>query len=339
MVQVLIPTGKYLILQRAPESSNMFKLLQNIQNQDFFPRWTLFLILLCLLPVIVSAQTLNADLGIVSLDVQPSSAPGSPLYATVSVVNYGSEISMSRIVTVYLSSDPEISSSDYPVGKTRISFLRPGETAQRSILVTLPGTIPTGMYYSGAILDLGFALTPDSNAANDLISGGQVQIETSYRRPQEWINNKISDLVLIHSNYERNLRKLGLLTRDSDLDLIADEHSRDMSVRDFFDHVNPDMEDPVDRAARHGYDQSRTLSDGSLLYGVAENIVKIPVETQVYGFGEIVGDDPDQIAQVAVESFMDSPPHKEALLLWAHERIGVGVASDGKYYYITQVFF
>jgi len=339
MVQVLIPTGKYLILQRAPESSNMFKSLHNLQNLKFFSPWIFIFVLICLLPVIVSAETMNADLGIISLDVQPASAPGSSLYATVSVVNYGSEISMSRIVTVYLSSDPEISSDDHQVGKTRVSFLKPGETAQRSILVTLPDTLPPGTYYSVAMLDSGFALTPDPNTVNDVFSGDKVQIETSYRRPQEWISNRISDLVLTHSNYERNLRKLGLLTRDSDLDLIADEHSRDMAVRDFFDHVNPDREDPVDRAARHGYDQNRTLSDGSLFYGVAENIVKIPVETPVYGFGEIVGDDPDQIAQVAVESFMDSPPHKEALLLWAHEKIGVGVAFDGNYYYITQVFF
>ena len=339
MVQVLIPTGKYLILQRAPELCNMFKSLHNMQNLNYFSPWTVIFVLCCLLPVIVSAETMNADIGIISLDVQPSSAQGSPLYATVSVVNYGTEISMSRVVTVYLSSDPVISPDDHQVGKTRLSFLKPGETAQRSILVTLPSTLPTGSYYSGAILDSGFALTPDPNTANDVISGDQVLIESSYRRPQEWLNEKISDQVLTHSNYERNLRKLGLLTRDSVLDKIADDHSRDMAVRDFFDHINPDQEDPVDRAARHGYDQSRTLSDGSQLYGVAENIVKIPVDDHVYGFGEIVGDDPDQIAQVAVESFMDSPPHKDALLLWAHEKIGVGVAFDGKYYYVTQVFF
>lgn len=317
----------------------MFNSLHYLQNQKSFSLWFFITLLLCLFPVPVSADIMNADLGILSLEVQPASAPGSPLYATVTVVNYGSEISMSRIVTVYLSSDHEISPDDNLVGKTRISFLKPGETAQRSILVTLPETLPTGTYYSGAMLDSGFALTPDPNASNDLISGGKVQIESSYRRPQEWINERISDRVLTHSNDERSLRRLGLLTRDTDLDLIADEHSRDMALRDFFDHVNPDREDPVDRAARHGYDQSRTLSDGSLLYGVAENIVKIPVENHVYGFGEISGDDPDQIAQVAVESFMDSPPHKDALLLWAHEKIGIGVAFDGKYYYITQVFF
>lgn len=297
------------------------------------------LFLLLIIPFCATGEETSADLGLVSLDVQPSSAPEAPFFGRITAVNYGHMISMSRKVILYLSLDDEITPADYEVGSVQFSFLRPGETAHREFLGTLPDTIPPGSYTAGAVFGAGFSLTPDPNPENDAITGGTVVIEGTYTRPQEWLNEQIADIILDFSNEERALRSLGELTRDSDLDIIAVEHSQDMAKRDFFDHTNPDGEDPVDRAERHHYDQSRILSDGSSFFGIGENIVKIPVEKNVYGFGEILNDDPHEIARVAVESFMDSPPHKEALLLPAHEKIGIGVAFDGEYYYATQNFF
>jgi len=287
----------------------------------------------------VAGEEKAADLGLLSIDVQPSAAPGSPVFGSVTAVNYGQMISMSRKVTFYLSPDEEITPADYELGSVQFSFLRPGETAHRELLATVPDTIPPGEYIAGAILGPGFSLTPDPRPENDVISQGTVTIGKTYTRPQEWFNEKIAEIILDLSNDERALRDLPSLTRDTALDVIALEHSKDMAQRGFFDHTNPDGEDPADRADRHHYDQSRTLPDGTSFYGIGENIVKIPVEKNVYGFGEIRNDDPYEIAQVAIESFMDSPPHKEALLLPAHEKIGIGVAFDGEYYYATQNFF
>lgn len=294
---------------------------------------------LILIPGITLGEKLHVDLGITGIETQPSSSPGSPFYGSISVVNYGDQISMDRTVTFYLSKDKEINSVDYPIGSIHISFIKSDESVHREIRTVIPDIVPPGTYYAGAALEKGFNLAPDQNSENDVISGSTVTINSSYTRPQEWYNSIIADRIFELSNYERTLRKLDPLTRDEDLDVIALEHSRDMSARDFFDHINPDGENPADRADRHHYDQERILSDGSPLYGIAENIVKIPVDKNVYGFGEIVNDDPDEIASVAVESFMDSPPHKEALLLPVHEKIGIGVAFDGEFYYITQNFF
>jgi len=292
-----------------------------------------------LVPVTAAGEENIADMGLVSIDVQPSAAPGESFFGTVTAINYGHAISMSRKATFYLSLDNEITSADYEIGSVQFSFLRSGESAHREILTKLPSLIPPGTYTAGAILQEGFALTPDPRPDNDVITGGTVTVEPTYKRPQEWFNEQIADILFTFSNEERSLRTLGLLSRDSALDDIALEHSRDMAKRNFFDHTNPDGEDPTDRAERHHYAQSRTLSDGSSFYGIGENIVKIPVDKNVYGFGEIMNDDPHEIARVAVESFMDSPPHKEALLLPAHEKIGIGVAFDGEYYYATQNFF
>ncbi|HOW04313.1 CAP domain-containing protein [Methanospirillum hungatei] len=308
---------------------------------DFILTFRLFLIcvLLLTIPCFVAGEEKAADLGLLSIDVQPSAAPGSPVFGSVTAVNYGQMISMSRKVTFYLSPDEEITPADYELGSVQFSFLRPGETAHRELLATVPDTIPPGEYIAGAILGPGFSLTPDPRPENDVISQGTVTIGKTYTRPQEWFNEKIAEIILDLSNDERALRDLPSLTRDTALDVIALEHSKDMAQRGFFDHTNPDGEDPADRADRHHYDQSRTLPDGTSFYGIGENIVKIPVEKNVYGFGEIRNDDPYEIAQVAIESFMDSPPHKEALLLPAHEKIGIGVAFDGEYYYATQNFF
>ncbi len=302
-------------------------------------RFFLICVLLLTIPCFVAGEEKAADIGLLSIDVQPSAAPGSSVFGSVTAVNYGQMISMSRKVTFYLSSDEKITPADYELGSVHFSFLRPGETAHRELLATVPDTIPPGEYIAGAILGPGFSLTPDPHPENDVISQGTVTIGKTYTRPQDWFNEKIAEIILVLSNDERALRDLPSLTRDTALDVIALEHSKDMAQRGFFDHTNPDGEDPADRADRHHYDQSRTLPDGTSFYGIGENIVKIPVEKDVYGFGEIRNDDPYEIAQVAIESFMDSPPHKEALLLPAHEKIGIGVAFDGEYYYATQNFF
>lgn len=302
-------------------------------------RFFLICVLLLTIPCFVAGEEKAADIGLLSIDVQPSAAPGSSVFGSVTAVNYGQMISMSRKVTFYLSSDEKITPADYELGSVHFSFLRPGETAHRELLATVPDTIPPGEYIAGAILGPGFSLTPDPHPENDVISQGTVTIGKTYTRPQDWFNEKIAEIILDLSNDERALRDLPSLTRDTALDVIALEHSKDMAHRGFFDHTNPDGEDPADRADRHHYDQSRTLPDGTSFYGIGENIVKIPVEKDVYGFGEIRNDDPYEIAQVAIESFMDSPPHKEALLLPAHEKIGIGVAFDGEYYYATQNFF
>ncbi len=302
-------------------------------------RFFLICVLLLTIPCFVAGEEKAADIGLLSIDVQPSAAPGSSVFGSVTAVNYGQMISMSRKVTFYLSSDEKITPADYELGSVHFSFLRPGETAHRELLATVPDTVPPGEYIAGAILGPGFSLTPDPHPENDVISQGTVTIGKTYTRPQDWFNEKIAEIILVLSNDERALRDLPSLTRDTALDVIALEHSKDMAHRGFFDHTNPDGEDPADRADRHHYDQSRTLPDGTSFYGIGENIVKIPVEKDVYGFGEIRNDDPYEIAQVAIESFMDSPPHKEALLLPAHEKIGIGVAFDGEYYYATQNFF
>lgn len=304
----------------------------------------ILLILLSILFIIPSPVTAaqnessTFDLAISDLHSAPSGAPGSPLYTRFTVTNKGSRISMTDTVTLYLSVDKNITTSDYPIGETEVSFIRPGNSVETGLIGKVPETIPAGNYYIGALLTIKFTLLKDANESDNSISSNQVIINNTYTRPQDWYNKRISDLVLNYTNAERAKRNLTELKRDSALDVVAQDQSQDMADRQFFDHVNPSGENPIDRATRHEYNQTRYLPNGKKFYGISENIVKIPIG-DVYQFGKINPDDPDQVASVAIQSFMNSISHKTTLLLPEFRVIGLGTSFDGTSYYITQNFF
>ncbi|MFH0967715.1 MAG: CAP domain-containing protein [Methanobacteriota archaeon] len=298
----------------------------------------LSIILIFFCPVLADSNETTFDLAFTALDCAPSGGPGSPLYTWFSLENKGTQISMTDSVIIYLSSDQNISISDYPIGDTKVSFIRPGTEIQKGLICTIPKNIPAGKYYAGAVLNVKFGVVKDAHEEDNTVIGNMVTINSSSLIPQEWYNTRISDLSLNYTNQERIKRNLNELNRNPELDVIALEMSRDMATRQFFDHINPSNEDPIDRAKRHGFNQLRLLPNGQQFYGIGENIVKIPVGT-VYRFGDINPIDPDQIAKVAIQSFMNSPPHKSTLLLPEFESIGIGTSFDGENYYITQNFF
>ncbi len=300
---------------------------------------TIFLFFLLFILICQAGADTISDLTISDLTSSPSAQIGGPLYATVTVTNLGTQISMTDMVTFVLSPDTEISEDDYNIGTVDVKFIRPGKSETDTTMLTLPENIPAGTYYIGAILTGKFSLKHDENTDNNIICGNALEVSATATRSDEWYRETISNLILVYSNEERSLRNLSEFIRDPELDIIAQEHSDDMATRNFFNHTNPDGEDPADRAERHGYDQLRTLDDGQQFYGIGENIVKIPVGENIRKFGDIDADNPQRIAEIAVQSFMDSPPHKKALLLKEHKKIGIGVAFDGENYYATQNFF
>jgi uncharacterized protein YkwD len=85
-------------------------------------------------------------------------------------------------------------------------------------------------------------------------------------------------------------------------------HSMDMDNRGYFDHINPDGQDPTDRAVQAGY----------LRGGVAENI------SAGYGSPE------EQFAE-----WMGSPEHCKAIMSADYAYIGIGTwlgsSNDGVY--------
>lgn len=126
------------------------------------------------------------------------------------------------------------------------------------------------------------------------------------------IEQKIFSLV----NQERANNGLKPLEWDSQLALIAREHSEDMVNHSFFDHINPDGEDPTDRAEKKGI----PITSG-LWIGIAENVGETPIG-DVIGCGYVSNE--DDIASCAVSGWMSSPGHRANILDSHYDVIGVG---------------
>ncbi|NUV60253.1 sigma-70 family RNA polymerase sigma factor [Streptomyces sp. CAI-85] len=112
-------------------------------------------------------------------------------------------------------------------------------------------------------------------------------------------------------NEERASAGCGPLTDDSLLRAAAQGHSEDMAARDFFDHTNPDGEDPGQRITDAGYRWST--------YG--ENIAK----------GQ-------QTAESVMTSWMNSPGHRANILNCSFKNIGVGIHNGSGGPWWTQNF-
>lgn len=108
---------------------------------------------------------------------------------------------------------------------------------------------------------------------------------------------------------------------DEDLARAAYLHSKDMCERDFFDHVNPDNEDPFDRMTEQGVNY----------VAAAENIYMATL-------GE-----PEDLIEDAEEAFMNEPEceanHRGNILNRDYKYVGVGVYScENGWFYVTQDF-
>ena len=140
--------------------------------------------------------------------------------------------------------------------------------------------------------------------------------------------------VITYTNEERQERGLGLLEHDPEISDIARAHSEAMVATGKLSHeVNG--HGPTDRALLAGFDCQARNSDGSISYGLAENISLNHRVKQWQGIGadwkplsymRTVQD----TARDIVGNWMDSPAHRENILDESYRRIGVGVVTEVK---------
>ena len=105
------------------------------------------------------------------------------------------------------------------------------------------------------------------------------------------------------------------LAEDGNLDALAIERSADMAARHYFSHTTPD-----------GLTVFDLLQERGLSYRLAgENLA-----WNTY--------DPSRSGAVALQGFLNSPPHRANLLNPEYTVIGVGVAIDGGRTLFTLVF-
>ncbi len=146
----------------------------------------------------------------------------------------------------------------------------------------------------------------------------------------------IEKQILILTNAQRKSNGLSELVWDDKLAEVARDHSKDMAINHYLDHINQNGESPTARAIRHGYDVHKELDGGWYSDGIAENIGKMPTGN-VVGVG-YVSSDAESIAKAQVSGWMSSPGHRANILNKDYAVIGVGVAYDSTYYIATQNF-
>lgn len=116
-------------------------------------------------------------------------------------------------------------------------------------------------------------------------------------------------------NRVRSEAGLPLLTETADLDAVAFERSADMASRQYFSHVTPE-----------GRTVFLMLAERGIAYRAAgENLAWNTADEAT-------------ASSIALQSFLNSPPHRANLLNPSFSQIGIGVSSDGKRTYFTLVF-
>lgn len=127
-------------------------------------------------------------------------------------------------------------------------------------------------------------------------------------------------------NEVRKLHGLKPLSWSSTITEIAKKHSQDMNERNYLSHISPDGEDVADRYEQANFVCKKELSNGDILKG-GENLAEISYPDDLTGMGSRI-----------VQSWMDSPSHKQNLLFKEYGREGIGVVISGETLYITQNF-
>ena len=141
----------------------------------------------------------------------------------------------------------------------------------------------------------------------------------------------IEQWVVHYTNEERRAGGLVELVHDASVSDFARLHSEQM-IQYGYGHTVLGM-GPTGRATRAGYECRVLQKDGSISYGVSENIARHPRITKWSGrTGQAVYqlitfyDNSQAIAEGLVKAWMESPGHRKNLMHVQARSIGVGVA-------------
>lgn len=154
---------------------------------------------------------------------------------------------------------------------------------------------------------------------------------------------RLNAAIFFVTNEQRVAKKLPELEYHPLLEEAATIHSREMADRGFFDHINPKsrkFRNPDDRARYAG------ISNPHLAENIIESFgLEYEANTKVYpGERGVFRYKPDadpipphtylSLAEVMVNKWMNSPPHRKNILLEKAEQLGCGSA-----FYVNEDFY
>ena len=151
---------------------------------------------------------------------------------------------------------------------------------------------------------------------------GEVQAEWTELSPKRSLP-ELRSYARHLANRDRQLNGLLALTEDPLLSLAAQRHAEDMLTRQFYDHVNPDGQDPSDRFRVVGGQN-----------GAGENIMQWKLNGTGYGQHSY------RLMEEFQKGWMYSDGHRQNLLLPDYKTFGYGVviSRSGQEIYAVQLF-
>jgi hypothetical protein len=128
--------------------------------------------------ILITAHLISptkVDLAITSVSGPSNANVGQQIPVTTTVKNLGGRTG-GFYVTVYISTDPTITSRDIPIGSINLSAFTAG--AQQTLTIKralIPCTVTAGVYYIGAIVDSKNSVA-ELNENNNSLAGNQIFI-------------------------------------------------------------------------------------------------------------------------------------------------------------------
>ena len=155
---------------------------------------------------------------------------------------------------------------------------------------------------------------------------------TTYETDVETVTSEdVEDFVHAEVNDRRAEHDLEALEWDGTVASVSRAHSGDMHDRNYFEHTNPDGEDPYDRFDDvAGY--CRSYGENLAMNWLGQS-VESPNESTTVEYQTAEG-----IAEGLVEQWMNSPDHRDAILEdgetqeWDRGGVGVYLSDDGEVY-------
>lgn len=173
-----------------------------------------------------------------------------------------------------------------------------------------------------------------ANGSNDIVEELQT---VDLPEPDDGVSDDSSDAFdeeavrerfVASLNDERRARGLQSLSLRPELTEMGEEHADTMARYDYIGHEWPDGTTIQDRYQRRGLlpECRLPLEDSNSYYPGAENAAGAHVDqTFVSGDQSYHVTNEDQLAQALVDLWMNSPPHRKAMLVYSADEMGLGI--------------
>ena len=156
----------------------------------------------------------------------------------------------------------------------------------------------------------------------------------------DFTQSAVETVFLERYNTMRDERDRQQVTQRDTLSEMAQAHAENMAAHEYIGHVQPDGTTIGQRFRERGLNCRLPIPGDDRYYPAAENVAGA-VE------GRVTHPNTDEtfdiytngdLARFLMDSWMQSPPHREVMLLPAVEAIGLGVAQSGEDIYAALEF-